>query len=286
MSATKSFLEIVGADVAINVILVNENVRPAFLVQPADYGEAVHTDPKTARILCEIKRNFPDLIQTTAYEMYQGAIISKCDYTGETISENDMGRILGYPSWSDFDKIDRETQPYFGIELRATVAGKPVHLFANVCKDQSALPKFTNIKDRTAALFRSAEVRAKYLVVLGDAEITSVEVVVSEILTTHSVIEKLIHGTPLTGDDRKKIAEVIENLSVDTETAYEIAVAVCNENRFHAGLVAQLLNCEINDSLSPFYPIQFYPNQQRECNAITRNMIVNLLRMIRASNGV
>jgi len=33
-------------DIILNCILVNEGVRPAMLVQPADYNEATHNDPK------------------------------------------------------------------------------------------------------------------------------------------------------------------------------------------------------------------------------------------------
>ena len=46
-----SFIEKIGIDNVLNVILVNENVRPAMLVQPADYDERTHNDPKTKSII-------------------------------------------------------------------------------------------------------------------------------------------------------------------------------------------------------------------------------------------
>ena len=47
-------------DIILNCILVNENVRPAMLVQPADYKEATHNDPKTKSIIEGIEKYFPE----------------------------------------------------------------------------------------------------------------------------------------------------------------------------------------------------------------------------------
>ena len=63
-------------DVILNCILVNENVRPAMMVQPADYKEASHIEPKTKYIIEEIKKMFPNLLVSSDYETYQGVIIS------------------------------------------------------------------------------------------------------------------------------------------------------------------------------------------------------------------
>ena len=39
----------------INSILVEENIRPAMLIQSQDYGEAFGNEPKTQKILSEIR---------------------------------------------------------------------------------------------------------------------------------------------------------------------------------------------------------------------------------------
>ena len=43
-------------DVEYNLRLVQENVRPAMLIQPADYKEATGNDPRTKSILDSIRR--------------------------------------------------------------------------------------------------------------------------------------------------------------------------------------------------------------------------------------
>lgn len=62
-------------DVILNCILVNENVRPAMLVQPVDYKEASHEGPKTKYIIEEIKKNVPTFISK-----FRLRNISRCDY--------------------------------------------------------------------------------------------------------------------------------------------------------------------------------------------------------------
>ena len=52
----------IGLEEYINCVLVNTDVRPAFLIQPADYREATSNDPKTRAIVSAIRRTFPDLI--------------------------------------------------------------------------------------------------------------------------------------------------------------------------------------------------------------------------------
>ena len=64
----------------INLLLVKEGIRPAFLLQPADYGEATGKDEITSSILREIRKVFPDLKFSEKYKRYQGILISKTDF--------------------------------------------------------------------------------------------------------------------------------------------------------------------------------------------------------------
>lgn len=61
----------------INSILVEEGIRNALLIQPADYDESNDTNPKMTAIQEKIKFLFPDLIFSKDYNIYQGVIVSK-----------------------------------------------------------------------------------------------------------------------------------------------------------------------------------------------------------------
>lgn len=51
-------MDIKSMENIVNAILVNEDVRPAMLIQPNDYGEAKGIDPKTLKSINEIKNFF------------------------------------------------------------------------------------------------------------------------------------------------------------------------------------------------------------------------------------
>lgn len=106
----------------LNAILVKEGVRPAMLIQPADYGEATGTDKKTSSIVNAIIKLFPNLVSSDDYQDYQGTIISKQSYDGTDISLNRMGEILGYPCFSDFETLNRE-EPLFKLDLKVSYIG-------------------------------------------------------------------------------------------------------------------------------------------------------------------
>ena len=101
-----SSIEIIGMNNLLNCILVMENIRPSMLIQPVDYSEVSEKDKKTKSILDEIKKIFPKLKQSNHYQEYQGIIISKKNYNNRIdISLEEMGKILGYPCYKDFNNI-------------------------------------------------------------------------------------------------------------------------------------------------------------------------------------
>ena len=52
---------------------------------------------------------FPSLYQSHNYERYQGDIISKTSYVDRTdITLAEMGKILGYPCYKDYEEILKE----------------------------------------------------------------------------------------------------------------------------------------------------------------------------------
>ena len=87
--------------ILVNAILVQNNLRPAFLVQPINYNEySFEKRERTNQILKELLEQFPELLQT---ECSSGIIISKQSYSTEIISTSArLGEILGYPSAKDF----------------------------------------------------------------------------------------------------------------------------------------------------------------------------------------
>jgi len=132
----------------LNAILVYNNIRPAMLIQNADYGEMGCSGKNTSKIAkyiikafgkrdselkkrdselkkrdLELKEHDVDLKErdvdleglkaSANYKINQGIIISRTSYDGNmNISLNDMGHILGYPCANDFGCIDNNNIHY------------------------------------------------------------------------------------------------------------------------------------------------------------------------------
>ena len=134
----------IPGEILLNLILVNENIRPSMLVQPKDYREKTEKDPKTKAILNKIKSLFPNLKHSSDYETYQGIIISHNDYNGKEISLEKMGEILGYPCYKDFSNIDRN-ETIYGVDIFVRANDYDSYqLFANICKDKQKIMNLRN----------------------------------------------------------------------------------------------------------------------------------------------
>jgi hypothetical protein len=260
----------INLDVILNCILVNEDVRPAMLVQPQDYGEATHNDPKTKYIIEEIQRIFHELKQSTNYQTYQGVIISKTDYNGrEDISLEEMGKILGYPCYTDFEILDTTAITY-GINLMVSYNGNNIiQLFANKCSDEANVEEFNVLAKNALQAFSNR----KYKKILQGIKITKVYVESSSIEPVEIIIHKLVNND-IKEQDIEEVQDILYNLGFSEEL---IAYNFQYNNPIHKGiLLGLLLNFKYN-TLSPFFPLQDYPTQFEMVNEITEQWDKDLL---------
>ena len=175
-------------DIILNCILVNENVRPAMLVQPADYKEATHNDPKTKSIIEGIEKYFPDLVLSMDYEKYQGVIISKTDYNGKKdISLKEMGKILGYPCYRDFDNIDDDKITYSISSYVKDNNNNRIQIFANRCKDETNIQEFNILANKAKIAFSKRD----YKEILNGFEVKEIYVESLQIVPTQIIINNL-----------------------------------------------------------------------------------------------
>jgi len=228
-------LDIPPDDIFFNLILVQENVRPAMLIQTINYSKTI-----IKNILQYIELRFPNLILTKEYKGYQGIIVSKNDYTSECISAEYMGRILGYPYYSDFDKIIN-----YAIEIFVITSNSNIQLLANVCNDIDKLSKFNKIADNAENVLLKYGFNVK------------LKVVVTEIPSYESVIKELLSDRELSINYINFINNQIWNYLTDgtSEDLPEICKHIDYSNKIHRGIIiAYLLNFK-HDYLSVLYPL-------------------------------
>lgn len=251
--------------IILNCILVNENVRPAMLVQPADYKELIHSDPKTKAIIEGIKKYFPNFILTTDYEKYQGVIISKIDYNGnKNIGTKEMGKILGYPCYEDFTIIEDDKISYV-IEIYVkTTQYNQIQILANKCKDITKLPEFNSLANKAKHAFAKKE----YSELLNRFEVKDVYVEISQNIPTQTIINKLLTNEKLEQAELDKVQNMLYNFGFSNELQFYFMIYFQYNNPIHKGILLELLLKEKYDILSPFYPLQNYPTQSKKVNEL------------------
>jgi hypothetical protein len=272
-----SLIEKIGIGNVLNSILVNENVRPAMLVQPADYNEATGQDPKTKSIKKEIIRRFPELLLSEDYNAYQGVIISKTNYNGQEISLEKMGEILGYPCSKDFDTIDDEKISYSISIYAKHKNNQNTILFPNICKDKTNISKFESYVDKAKKAFHKDD----YKDILNGYEVEDVYVKIDKIVPTQEIINKLLRNETLEQNEIDKIQNILFNLGFSMEIQFYFLDHFQYKNPIHIGILLSLLLNEKNNILLPFTPLQDFPTEQKELEGITKTWEKDLLILLR-----
>jgi len=263
-------------DILLNCILVNENVRPAMLVQPADYKERTHSDPRTKSIIEGIKKYFPNFILTSDYENYQGVIVSKIDYDydgNKNIGTKEMGKILGYPCYEDFTIIEDDKISYV-IEIYVEVnQNSKIQILANKCKDITKVPEFNSL----ASNAKNAFAKKDYSELLNGFEVKEVYVEISQNIPTQTIINKLLSNETLEQAELDKVQNMLYNFGFSNELQFYFMIYFQYNNPIHKGILLELLLKEKHDILSPFYPLQNYPTQSKKVNELIEQWEKDLL---------
>jgi len=256
-------METIGINNLLNVILVKEDVRPAMLLQPADYKESTGNDPKTKRVLDAIKSEFPELKQSENYQIYQGIIISKNDYDDQKISLERMGEILGYECFRDFADIKKSDETYRITILAHLNNGSEEELFTNVCKNKSKENMFQDFAVKAKKAFD------KNHSLLQGIIIENVDVNIEKNIPTQFIINKLIKNQKLVKDEKDTILNILYNLNFSLDFKIYFQDHFQYDNSIHIGILLSLLVYSENDTLNLFAPLQFRP----ENNAINETII-------------
>jgi len=200
-----SFIDSIGIENALNSILVNEGIRPAMLIQEGDYDEDIGIEMVKKTII----EQFPDLKASDNYSYNQGVIISKTDYNGrQDILLNEMGKILGYPCYEEFDLNNRFNTSVYVVNVFVNLEYKGekkwVELFTNICNDEKMIEQFKHVSKRAKEMFVLPEYKDG---LLKDVQVEQVEVVSRRIPSPKSIIDKLTKGYTLDIDEKNEILD-------------------------------------------------------------------------------
>ena len=233
-----------GLGIVLNCILVQKGVRPAMLLQPTDYQEATGNDLRTRTILTGIKKYYPELVQSETYQEYQGIIISKKKYNGQSnITKEEMGRILGYPCYKDFAEEDS-----YGIGIVATSHDEELELLVNICNDNATEKRMIKLAQQAETCFHAYK-ELKHI---------RVNVFVRKSVSVLSLIRKLISKEPFDADDQDEFINTLWNMNGNEQLNEEFRKVIQYDNLVHQGVMLSVLNNTYYNPLSPFFPIQHH----------------------------
>jgi hypothetical protein len=241
------------------------------LIQPFDYGEFTIDSPITKNILENITKIFPHLYQSINYVVYQGIIVSYNNYDGQTISLDKMGEILGYPCFDGFSTLDRSISHY-DISLNVYINNIKINLFTNISQYKND-ELFKDITENSEKVLKSSEL-------LKDHVVGKVFVTVKKIPVVQDMINKIILNEDLDKDEIDEIDNIFWNNFMD-DNENRVVEHIQFDNPIHKGILLTLLQEEINQIMSPFYPIQNhvdYEDVKRIAQKSEKDIIEILIR--------
>lgn len=255
MEQIRQIVETVGLDEYMNCVLVQKDVRNAMLIQPADYSEAISSDPKTASKLKALKTAFPELIQSTVGG--GETLISKKAYTSENIKDNAaMGKILGYPCAEEYEyTLTHPDEPRIAIEIHVNL--KPggntetLQIIAYVCRTDTHYAGAKTFAKKAEAVLKADPV-------IGQI-VDSVTATKTPIMPTTFLINELLHNKPLSETDQEEVINKIWNLGIEGANTYDYDFT----NPVHRGVLIGLLTFYENNPIEPFFPLQYHPENPK-----------------------
>jgi hypothetical protein len=260
----------------LNLVLVNENVRPAFLFQPIDFGESSPDGEKSKKILNYAKTFFPNL---THFETYQGVLIykdkEKTLFNGnilldDNILSEEMGRILGYPCYKE-SPVDSSIETVYAVDVNVKIKDNNIiQLFGNNCKDYS--PYQTQYED-FAKEAKNTFAKFPYL------NVVDVFIEVTKYPSLNSIIDKLIRFDTIDADDKTMIGNTFYNACFPNLDSIHFE----EDNPIHRGILVGILLKEKHCLLEPFFPLKPDSVEYKEVSNISKRLEDDIIDVLNKS---
>ncbi len=169
-----------------------------------------------------------------------------------------MGKILGYPCYKGFEKINRDKSLFTMAIMVSYNNNINVQLMVNLCKDKRLLKKFNLIATNAYEVLTNK----KYASILHGIKINKVYVDVETTIPIQFLINKLMTNNKISSDEMYEISNILANMDFsDNLCDYEFQY----NNKIHKGILLELLLREYYDIISNQYlSLKFSSNQRNE----------------------
>lgn len=274
-------IDIIGRNLFLNLILVNEYIKPAFLIPESNFIESSHP-----HLLCEITKAFPSLKLSINYKIYEGLIISHNDYThydGSHITSHNIGVLLGYPFYENFTHTSNNYNTYtikVNVKLKN---GTTENLFTNICHHitEDIIESFNIFVESALETFSNE----KYIHVLGDFAVIDVYTEIISNISPDIIIKKLVNNIKLENYDFDKIRDIFINLKFSHNFQIFFNSNFQETNKIHKGILIGILVNSKHSLLTPFGETPYYKEKYNDIQNIVYEWETNIMRVITQSRN-
>ena len=242
-------LDALGLKNLLNCILVQKDLQPVIWIEEA-------TEKTKA-----INAYYPDLIQS---EVEMGILLSKQSYGKDTT----WGEIISlFGPCNDMGRRDIIT---YSMTIVAIGLNQEVELFTRVCKDKEVQVQMKQFAKQAEKEFHTYQ----------ELRTIRVELRVHVNIPLLSLIETLLTKKTLNKDEKEEINNTIWNMSQsNSEIVKYFKREIQYDNPVHQGILLDILLRNHNDTLSPFYPIQYH-KEHVEVKTILDQEMANLIAIL------
>ena len=269
-------IDIIGINNFLNLILVNEHIKPAFLL-----SESICNETTKPHLLSEITKAFPSLKQSINYTIYDGIIISHNDYNeykGSSISSQNIEVLLGFSFYENFNHTTNGYNTYtinFNVQLKN---GSIENLFTNLCMHITEdIIELLNIFAETATETFHKE---KYINLLGEFAVINLYTEIISNISPDTIIQKLVNNIKLGNDDFYKIREIFINLHFSHNFQIFFNSYFQENNNIHKGILIGIIVNSKHSLSTPIQDIPPYKDKYNEIQNIVNEWETNLMLVI------
>jgi hypothetical protein len=277
------FIRRIGIVEYMNAFLVENDVRPGMLLEPADYKERTEKDPKIKELIRNIRAKFPSL-KPVLTGFRQVLFTKQTIRTADLQSNEAIGKAIGYPCADEYfaARTIQDTAPTTTMEIMVQLnknVSSEQHIYqliGNNCLSPAKQPAFE-------AIARSANVAIRADPVLSSL-VASVFVRVSTNIPPVALMEKFVSGKAFTKEEMETFDNILFNLGFTEEGL--LGYPFDFSNSIHRGVGMALLSLSLHNPLSPFYPLQVYPGKDTEVYQETLEMELELRKALDSARVV
>lgn len=246
--------------------LINEGVRPAYLIQNFEVSKT-EINKRIRTILLKYPNLF--LLEKANYFFFSKTKLNDSNI----IKQEQIGKLLGFECGDQiFDEIDKESTFYTYYINVILHNEQKINLITYICQTCDYIVELNNFKEK---IKKSLDKNIGFQNIIKEVKCG----IISNNISLSDVTEKLIKNIPLTKREIKAIKDALFN-TMNYENYEKLIKYIDYTHPIHIGIVLSYIAKYKHDVLTPFFPLQStgYMNEIYEIETKNIDLIIQFLK--------